>query len=258
MTATLELDRPKPGVAVITFANPPRNQMSADALVAFHDILDELEKDLQVRCLVITGTGSSWCAGADLREERGQTPEQLKAHADSRASFGTLIGRLETIRFPVIAAINGYTIGGGMELALACDIRVGCEDAVFVCAGVNVGLIASWYRLPRAIGLGPAKHMLLTGDKFDADWALRNGLITALYGASSLLDESVKLADRIATRAPLSVEATKECSAQAFELSSESAAALHTEKFLIMAASADHREAVASFFEKRPATFLRK
>ncbi len=257
MTLSIELSRPADGVALVTVNNPPRNQLSAEALRMFHRVLDETDADEGVRCLIVTGTGRSWCAGADLREERERT-DNARPRDDSSTGFGALMTRLESNRVPVIGAINGHAIGGGMELALCCDIRIGSEGARFMCAAVNVGLLLSWYRLPRTIGLGPAKQMLLTGSLFDADWAYRNGLLTEIVPADQLLARAVEMAQRIATRAPLSVEATKEFANQAFELDLASAMALQQDKFVQLAASDDHREAVAAFLEKREASFQRR
>lgn len=257
MSLSLSLTRPRPGVALITFANPPRNQMSSEAAHQMHRLLSEVEDDESLRCLVLTGSERSWCAGADLREE-----EQLTNGATGRPvdefGFGALMTRIEAMRVPVVAAVNGFALGGGMELALCCDIRIGSPDARFMCAAVNMGLILSWYRLPRTIGLGPAKQMLLSGEIFDADWALRTGLITELHPADQLVQRSLDLAERIASRAPLSVEATKACANQAFELDHDSAMQLQQQKFLTLVETDDHKEAVSAFLQRRPAMFERR
>lgn len=257
MALSIELTRPRPGVALITFANPPRNQMSSEAAHRMHLLLSEVEADESLRCLVLTGSERSWCAGADLREEE-QLTDGATGRSDDELGFGALMTRIESLRVPVVAAVNGYALGGGMELALCCDIRLGSPDARFMCAAVNMGLILSWYRLPRTIGLGPAKQMLLSGEIFDADWALRTGLITELHSAGQLVSRSLDLAERIASKAPLSVEATKECANQAFELDHDSAMDLQRQKFLALVDTADHQEAVTAFLQRRPAIFERR
>ncbi len=115
-----------------------------------------------------------------------------------------MLERIETYLIPVIAAVNGHCLGGGLELASVCDIRIASQAASFVCAGVNVGLMASAYRLPRLIGVARAKQMLLTGAPHDAATAERFGLVTAVHAADTLLPEAIRLAARIASRAPLS------------------------------------------------------
>jgi enoyl-CoA hydratase len=121
---------------------------------------------------ILTGTGTVFTAGADLREAAAPGDAQSLA-----TELAAVVSAIEDLRCPVVAAVNGAAAGGGLEVALACDLRIASADAVFVAAGVNVGLIASFWRLPRVIGLGPAKQMLLTGRPCDAETALRWGLV---------------------------------------------------------------------------------
>jgi enoyl-CoA hydratase len=158
----------------------------------------------------------------------------------------------------VIAAINGWCLGGGLELASVCDIRIAAAEARFVCSGVNVGLMASAYRLPRLIGLARAKHMLLTGSPVDAATADKFGLVTAVHAGDALRVQAVTLAERIASRAPLSVEATKRTAALASDLSPEEAAALNAKELAVLSRSADHKAALAAFAEKREPVFKRE
>ena len=155
---------------------------------------------------------------------------------------------------PVIVAINGGALGGGLDLALACDIRLAAEGASFTASGVNVGLMASVGRLPTLIGSGPAKAMLLTGQPVDAAMALRLGLVTAVHPADRLLNEALTLAGGIAGRAPLAVEAAK----RFVGMSLEERARRMDPALEALADTADHREAVASFLEKRTPAFKRR
>jgi enoyl-CoA hydratase/carnithine racemase len=157
------------------------------------------------------------------------------------------MARIEAARAPVIAAINGFCLGGGLELALACDIRLSSPDAIFTASGVNVGLMASVRRLPRLIGEGPAKAMLLTGAPVDAETALIRGLVTGLH--RSVVKDALTLADRIATRAPLSVEAVKRVVGRPFDERAELAGLFHSE---------DHQAALAAFARKHVPTFERR
>jgi enoyl-CoA hydratase len=127
-----------------------------------------------------------------------------------------------------------------------------------VCSGVNVGLMASAYRLPRLIGVARAKHMLLTGSPFDAATADKFGLVTAVHAADALMAEAIKLAERIASRAPLSVEATKRTAALAPDLSPDEAAAVNAKELAVLGRSADHKAALAAFAEKREPVFRRE
>jgi enoyl-CoA hydratase/carnithine racemase len=158
----------------------------------------------------------------------------------------------------VIAAVNGWCMGGGLELALCCDIRIASTEAKFTCSGVNVGLMASAWRLPRLIGMARAKHMLFTGAPFDAATAESIGLVTAVHKPEDLEREAIALAERIASRAPLSVEATKKMSGRAFDLTPEDAARLQGEIVSGLAQSEDHKAALAAFREKKEPKFLRR
>jgi enoyl-CoA hydratase len=244
-----------PHVAVITMDHPPSNTLSWASRQELKAILDQLDEDQDVRCVVITGTGKAFTAGANLREDQAMSDDRL---TDFLADFDRILTGIEQFRAPVIGAINGATIGGGLEFAMACDIRIASTDAFFVAAGVNVGLIANFWRLTRITGLGPAKEILLTGGRYTAEQALTWGLVTEVHAPEDLLPAALAKAERIATRAPLSVEATKACTNVAPELQREEAQALQVENFLKMFHTSDHQEALSAFFEKRLGTYHRK
>lgn len=249
----LHVSRPRAGVVLIEIDAPPSNALNFETRKVFEAELDAIEQDFAVRCVIITGRGAGFCAGDDLREvgkRDGEGPTGL-------GQFGRLLDKIERLRTPVIAAVNGYAIGGGLELALCCDIRIASEKAFFLGAGVNVGLMASVYRLPRLIGVGPAKAMLLTGTRTSAETALRYGLVTAIYSADALMSEALTLAERIATRAPLSVEASKRMIGQAFDLNPEEAGAASGRELSVLTRSSDHKEGVRAFLAKAEPKFTR-
>ncbi|MDP1738437.1 MAG: enoyl-CoA hydratase/isomerase family protein [Caulobacter sp.] len=246
---TIHFSRPAPHIALVELDLPPTNALGNAMRLLMNAGLDAIDADLDVRCIMLTGRGRLFCAGNDLRELADRAPDDLSPISD----FNALMGRIETLRMPVIAAVNGGALGGGLDLALACDIRLAAEGASFTASGVNVGLMASTGRLPRLIGVGPAKAMLLTGLPIDAATALRTGLVTGVYAAERLLDEALTLAGQIASRAPLAVEAAKRFAG----LDAAESAARMPGALDVLAGSADHREAVASFLEKRPAVFTR-
>lgn len=253
MTAQLHITEDDQGIVEIVIDAPPANALGQAIRTEFESELARIDADTTKRCLVLTGTGKAFCSGDDLREAAGRG-------ADAQASldqFGRLLNRVETLRVPVIMAVNGYAIGGGLELALCGDIRIASENAFFQGAGVNVGLMASVYRLPRLIGIGPAKAMLLTGDRFSADLALGWGLVTAVHPVDALMDEARKLAKRIATRAPLSVEATKRMTGRAFDLGPKDAARAAGEELNVLASSNDHKAALRAFAKREKPTFER-
>ncbi|MFZ5668782.1 MAG: enoyl-CoA hydratase/isomerase family protein [Pseudomonadota bacterium] len=243
---TIHFSRPSPHVALIELDRPPANTLGAAMRRRLTAGLDAIEDDLDVRVVVLTGRGRQFCAGNDLRELADRAPDDLSPIDD----FNVLVDRVEGLRPPTIAAVGGGALGGGLDLALACDIRLAAEGATFTASGVNVGLMASAGRLPGLIGLGPAKAMLLTGLPVDAPTALRTGLVTAVHPAGALLDEAMALAGRIAARAPLAVEAAKRLAGRPGEEARATLTAL--------AASADHREAVTAFLEKRTPAFSRR
>jgi len=236
-------------VTLLEIDNPPANPLGADMREAFIAALDQAESGDAVRCLIVTGRGRAFCSGDDLKSEG---PQQ-----DDLAGFGRVLDRLEAARVPVVAAVNGWCLGGGFELALCCDIRLASTTATFTAAGVNVGLMASTYRLPRLIGVSRAMSMLLTGLPHDAETAERYGLVTGVYAPGDLRASAIALAERIASRAPLSVEAVKRTARRAPDLSPEEANAIWGEEQRVLRRSNDHKAAVAAFRERRDPVFTR-
>jgi len=253
VSGEVRLDRPAEHIARFTIDNPPRNALGTALREQFLVQLDALEADTNIRCVIITGTGAAFCSGDDLREAatRGTGAQ------DSLRQFGKLLAKVEAFRCPVIAQVNGHAVGGGLELALCCDIRVASPNATFTAAGVNVGLMASVFRLPRLIGIARARRMLLTGLPTDAVRAQDWGLITDLVEAEFLAEETLNLARRIASRAPLSVEAAKRQSGRAFDHTAEEAQAAARSELEILSKSSDHREGLAAFAERRDPKFTR-
>jgi enoyl-CoA hydratase/carnithine racemase len=236
-------------VTLLEIDNPPANPLGADMREAFIAALDQAESGDAVRCLIVTGRGRAFCSGDDLKSEG---PQQ-----DDLAGFGRVLDRLEAARVPVVAAVNGWCLGGGFELALCCDIRLASTTATFTAAGVNVGLMASTYRLPRLIGVSRAMSMLLTGLPHDAETAERYGLVTGVYAPGDLRASAIALAERIASRAPLSVEAVKRTARRAPNLSPDEANAIWGEEQRVLRRSNDHKAAVAAFRERREPVFTR-
>lgn len=241
MPDQIVVTRPAPHVAVVKIDNPPSNALGDGPRPVLIARLRALDADNDVRAVIISGEGRQFCAGDDIREvaTRGQ------AMAASLAEFQQLYDLIETMRPPVIAAVNGPAFGGGLELALACDIRVAAPGARFAASGVNMGLMASVERLPRLIGEARAKAMLLTGRPIDASEALQAGLVTGLH--EDVMAAALELAVHIASRAPLSVEMAKKHVGGRGEAGD----------LARLTASADHREAFTAFLEKRSPRFTR-
>lgn len=251
---TLHVQHRDNGVVLIEIDRPPANALDLATRTRLEAVLDGIETDLTVRAVVLTGRGKSFCAGDDLREAMTRGDDALA----SLSQFGRLLDKIEALRVPVIAAVNGACVGGGLELALCCDVRVASEKAFFIGAGVNVGLMASVYRLPRLIGIAQAKAMLLTGLRTQAQAALAYGLVTAVHPHESLLNEAMAVADRIASRAPLSVEATKRMVGQAFDLDPQEAAAAIGREVAPLAKSDDHKAGILAFVSREEPVFNRR
>lgn len=251
--STLHVSSPIAGVTLIEVDAPPTNALGHDLRTQLYAELKAVDDDLDMRAVVFTGRGKHFCSGDDLEEAR-------QRGADGPASlrqFGELFEIIEDLRVPVIAAVNGAAVGGGLELALSCDIRIAGERAKFIAAGVNVGLMASVHRLPRLIGTGPAKAMLLTGNPTSSADALRFGLVTTVVPDEQLHAEALTLAERIATRAPLSVEASKRMVGKALDLSRRDAGRAIAAELPALTGSADHKRALDAFQKRERPTFQR-
>ncbi|MBU4434964.1 MAG: enoyl-CoA hydratase/isomerase family protein [Alphaproteobacteria bacterium] len=241
MNPTLHVSRPTAATVLLELDGPPANGLGMALRGQLAEVLATIDADLTVRAVVLTGRNGAFCAGDDLREAAGRGDGQL----DAVLGFNVLMDQVAACRVPIIAAIDGWCLGGGLELALSCDIRLASARASFAASGVNIGLMASVDRLPRLIGEARAKAHLLTGATFDPVRALADGVVTAVHPSDALLAEALKVAERIASRAPLSVEATK-----------RAVAGLPVDVASLVA-SADHAEAVAAFRAKRAGVFVR-
>jgi enoyl-CoA hydratase len=212
------VDRPRPNVALVTLNRPERmNSMAFDVVVPLKKVLDELTYDNSVRVIVLTGAGSGFSSGAD-HKSAGDVPhiDGLTRPTSALRSMEVLddvILSLRKMHQPVIAAVNGAAIGGGLCLALACDIRVAASGAYFRAAGINNGLTASElglsYLLPKAIGTSRAFELMLTGRDVDAQEAERIGLVSRAVPDDDLLAECYQIAERIAAFSRPGTELTK-------------------------------------------------
>jgi enoyl-CoA hydratase len=213
------VDHPAPGLALMTLNYPERmNSMSFDVMLPLRDALREVGDDNDVRAVVLTGAGRGFCSGADQSGERGRMPHvagltQVTVALRAMELLDEVVLGLRGLHQPVIAAVNGPAIGGGLCLALACDIRVAAEGAFFRAAGINNGLTASElglsYLLPRAIGSSRAAEMMLTGRDVDAAEAERVGLVSRVLPQEDLIEHAVEIGTRIAGWSRPGVELTK-------------------------------------------------
>lgn len=233
------------------------NAINDDIRCGVPEAVRELEGDETVRAIVIRGEGArGFCAGADIKEQRG--PE-TSVEVRRRMECARWIEAFDAAEKPTIAAIHGYCMGGGLELALACDIRFATPDAIFSLPETALGLIpggGGTQRLPRVVGPGRAMDLLLTGERLKADEARSVGLITRVASApDKLLDEVRAFALRIAARAPAATLYVKRAARAAFDLELKQGLDLELDLFALLKPSEDAREAAIAFREKREPQF---
>lgn len=250
----------KDNIGVLTVNRPDKlNALSNELTKELERFLDDAGQDADLRVLVITGAGEkAFVAGADINElvER----DGIMGRDVSRFRQD-LFARLENLPVPVIAAVNGYALGGGLELALACNIRIASEKAQFGAPEVKLGIIpgdGGTQRLPRLIGLGRAMELVLTGDFIDASEAHRIGLVNKVVPPADLLENVMGLAKKIASRPPLAVKYAKEAVNRSQEGDTASGYALESYLHALACTTEDKAEGVAAFLEKRKGDFKGK
>lgn len=242
---------PIDAVALLTIERPEAlNALSFDLLDELATALEELDADEACRAIVITGSGDrAFAAGADIRELAGQTPVRLAAE-DRFSSWN----RIDAIRTPLIAAVRGLALGGGCELAMACDMIVAAEDAEFGQPEIRLGVMpgaGGTQRLTRAVGKALAMELILTGRSLPAREAEARGLVTRVVPAEATLGAALELAARIAAQAPLAVAAAKEAIRAAAELPLSAGLDLERRTFFLLFGSEDQSEGMTAFVEKR-------
>lgn len=240
------------GLALITIDRAPVNALAPEAWRSLREHIEATARDVSVRVVIISGGQGRFCAGADIATLTEPTDEpalMLRLVAEVGAS-------IRTHRAPVIAAIDGPAHGGGLELALACDLRVASPIATFAASGVNMGLVASVRSLTQTIGATHARTMLLTGARVDAATADRWGLVSHIDEAPD--ERARELASVIAAKSPLAIEATKHALTAIGSLEQGEHDALMSELFTSLTSSDDHAEAIDAFLNKRPPTFGRR
>lgn len=250
----------KDNIGLLTVNRPDKlNALSNELIEELDKFLNELENDEALRVLVMTGAGEkAFVAGADIQELVDR--DALVGRRVSRKRQ-TVFSRIENLPIPVIAAVNGYALGGGLELALACSIRVCSERAQFGAPEVKLGIIpgdGGTQRLPRLVGLGRAMEMVLTGDFIDAQEAHRIGLVNRVVPHDDLMDAAMELAQKIAKRPPLAVRYAKEAVNRSQEGDTAAGYALESYLHALSCTTQDKKEGVEAFLEKRKGRFKGK
>lgn len=243
----------KGNVAIASIDRPKAlNALNSSVLDELDALLDAVCKDKEIRVLILTGSGEkAFVAGADIGEMSELNPEE-------GAAFGKkgndVFRKLETLPIPTIAAVNGYALGGGCELSMACDIRICSDTAVFGQPETGLGITPGFggtQRLARLIGPGMAKQLIYSAKNIKADEALRIGLVNAVYPAEELPAAALKLAETIAANAPIAVRACKKAIDEGLELPMDEAIALEETLFGSCFGTEDQKEGMHAFLEKR-------
>ena len=245
-------------LAVLTFNRPEvRNALSYASIDEALDAVAQFEADDAARVLILTGAGEqAFIAGADIKEL--QARDVLTEMGERSGRRRVLTGKLESMPKPSIAAINGFATGGGLEMALACTLRIAAETARLGLPEINLGIIpgnGGTQRLPRLIGKGRAMEMILTGDVIDAQEAYRIGLVNKVAPQGQVMEVAKDLARKLAQKAPLALRAAKEAVNASGSLGLADGLAHEARLFAILCGTEDKREGVAAFLEKRSAAF---
>jgi len=246
-------------VAILTISAPKSlNALNSSILREMDEYLDEFDCE-KFRCLIVTGDGEkSFVAGADISEMATLGPQQGQAFG---ARGADVFRKLETLPVPVIAAVNGFALGGGCELAMACDIRICSDNARFGQPEVGLGIIPGFsgtVRLARLVGMGIAKQLIYTGKPIKADEALRIHLVNEVVPQAELMNRSLELAGQIAANAPLAVKAAKLCINTEWDMDAEDAIAFESTAFGRCFATDDQKNGMKAFLEKGKYTFQGK
>lgn len=273
--AMVEMEK-KEGVAVLTLNNPPMNVLCSQLLKELNEAVEDIKGDKDVKAVVMTGAGRAFVAGADIKEMMDMTPDA----ALEFASLGQgVFNKLEELPMPVIAAVNGFALGGGTEIALACDVRIASEAAKFGQPEVNLGVIPGFggtQRLSRLVGPGKAKELIYTGDIINAKTAQSIGLAQQIVPGFKV-DESgervknekgkpiqdnepvfnaaMEMANKIAAKGPVAVSKAKQAIHQGLSMPLGEGLRLEANKFSELFATHDQKEGMGAFVEKREPAF---
>ncbi|MDP3370873.1 MAG: enoyl-CoA hydratase [Brevundimonas sp.] len=257
--ATLLIERHADGYALVTLNRPEAlNALNSALFRDLSDFLDAVEHDDSVRCLILTGSGDkAFAAGADIKEMQDQTYAQM--YTGNFFALGH--DRITRFRKPIIAAVNGFALGGGCELAMLCDFIIAAETAKFGQPEINLGVmpgIGGTQRLTRFVGKSKAMDMILTARMMDAAEAERAGLVSRVVAADKLVEEALAAAAKIAGQSPLAVAMNKELVNTAYETTLSAGVAVERRLFHSLFAFEDQKEGMAAFIDKRKPEFKGK
>jgi len=243
------------GVRVLTMDKPPVNALGRELVEALGTTLTELREDESARCLVLRSAGNHFCAGADLKERRGMSVEQVREFVPRLSGVCRAMAALP---FPTIAAVRGTAAGGGCELALACDLRILADDARIGLRETSLAILpgaGGTCRLPRIAGMAVAKRWIFTAELYTADEAKSDGVAELVVAAAQLDETALKMAGTIAANGPVAVRLAKQSIEGGWDLSMDEALALEWQCYEGVLETSDREEALTAFAEKRPPRF---
>lgn len=242
----------KDNVGIISI-NRPRamNSLNSKVLYELDILIDEIQKDKDVYIVVLTGKGKAFVAGADIPEMKDKNSIEAKLFSNQGIS---LFRKIELMEKPIIAAVNGYALGGGCELAMCCDIRIGSDKAKFGQPEVGLGITPGFggtQRLPRLVGEGRAKEIIFTCDIMDSEEAYRIGLLNKVVPAEELMDKAIEMANKIASKGQIAVRYSKASINKGMEVNLDAAMEIEEDLFSICFSTEDQKEGMKAFLEKR-------
>lgn len=249
----------KDGIETITINRPNvLNALNIETIGELSKAVDELEEDKKMKVAVLTGKGKAFIAGADIKQMKDMSPLEAKEFAEIGHS---LLMKIENSRLPFIAAVNGYALGGGCEVMMACDIVIASASAKIGQPEVNLGIhpgFGGTQRLPRLVGKAKAKELLLTGDTIGAEEALRIGLVNKVVDNDKLAEETEKLAQKIAAKSSVQTDFIKSLVNKGTDIDLPSACSLEISYFSSSFSTEDQKEGMTAFLEKRKPIFKGK
>lgn len=246
-------------VCIVKINNPQAmNALNTTVLSELDTAFGEIAGNPSVKAVVITGEGRAFVAGADISQMSSMNAAEGKAFGEQGAA---VFRKIETLPVPVIAAVNGFALGGGCELAMACDIRIASAKAKFGQPEVGLGITPGFsgtQRLPRIVGMGKAKELIYTADIIDAAEAYRIGLANKVVEPEALMDEAMAMAHKIASKAPIAVKYSKEAINSGMQTDMDSAIAIEANLFGLCFATEDQKEGMGAFMNKTAPQFQNK
>lgn len=244
------------GICTIKLNSPETlNSLNAEMLQQLECAFDQIKDDKEVLAVVLTGEGKAFVAGADIAYMSTLNPAEAKKFSEDGSR---LFRKIETMNKVIIAAVNGFALGGGCELSMACDIRIASEKAKFGQPEVGLGIIPGFsgtQRLARLVGLGRAKELIFTGLHINAEEAYRIGLVNKVTDKDSLMEEAYKIAEKIISNSRVAVSYAKEAMNRGVETDIETGIAYESNAFGLCFASKDQKEGMTAFLEKRKPIF---